>query len=479
MSTTYQTIETKSTFEEAYCETLALVASRGVYSDSRTGKGITELTNVSFSFKNPMALSLPSRLPSEKYTIGELEWYMSGSYDLEDAAKLSNVWTKCSDDGERVNSNYGALVFHERNSKGLTCFEHAVNCLASSASSKKAVIPIYAPEHSYLSKDNPCTMYLHFRIQGAELHCNAVMRSNDLFFGTPYDVRFFVFVQWMIMRALKVRGVEVTMGTYTHFSHSIHFYREKHEKISEILGRYGTVREAYEWARKTGFSEEAIAQKLKEDLSADTEVWTKVFEKFEGSFTSLADVEHAYMEKAWSKALESTCKKKKVGAVFVERVNSITEVELCSTFGGAMRSCEHCARDDAKDKYYGDDCPAVHSEMKGVVTILKRGIDPSKVKVYLTHGPCDACLKLLDLVGIKEVVYDEPYKTDLSHWPNINVRRLLLNNGNTGKPPEVDNRIAQLRADVAGKLDGPSLQETLLELSNGTVSCVVEIGQEF
>ena len=90
--------------------------------------------------------------------------------------------------------------------------------------------------------------------------------------------------------------------------------------------------------------------------------------------------------------------------------------------------CDHCARDD-KEKFYSDGCYSVHAEMRALFDMLKQGKctlhDMSRATVYVTHGPCDACCKMLNFAGCKHVIYDEDYKTDYTgHWPELKVEKL-------------------------------------------------------
>lgn len=375
---------------EAYVALIGKLTKHGRSSKTRKGKEIVELDNVMFTIKHPSALTLPARRPSKQYTLSELDWYISGSYKVSDAVKLSTFWNKCSDDGKTVNSNYGALLFHERNNKGQTQFEHALECLKTNPESKKAVMVIYRDDHAYISKDNPCTMYLHYRIVNGRLNATTFMRSNDIYFGLPYDIPFFVFVQFCLLQELNNFYTEsIVMGTYTHFCNTLHYYMEKEGSLLSSKNPYG------------GFN------------PSD---W------FGENYVKLSKVlrDRRAMSHAWKASEESTCSKKKVGAAVVDRRNREL---LHASSSVTSKPCATCYRDDPEDKWFGDECPSVHAEMVCVLNLHKQ-LEWEDVIFYVTHGPCDACLKLLAFVGVKEVVYDVPYKTNYRHWPNINVRQI-------------------------------------------------------
>ena len=80
------------------------------------------------------------------------------------------------------------------------------------------------------TKDEPCTIALQFRIRDNKLHCTGIMRSNDIWYGFPYDIAFFTELQMMMADEL---GVEY--GSYTHFVTSLHVYNKDLDKIIKII----------------------------------------------------------------------------------------------------------------------------------------------------------------------------------------------------------------------------------------------------
>jgi thymidylate synthase len=94
-----------------------------------------------------------------------------------------------------------------------------IELLKKDPSSRQAVININKAEDKKESKDIPCTIALQVFIRGGKLDMVAYMRSNDILWGTPYDVNAFCFIQEVLAFWLGV-GV----GTYTHCVGSIHAY---------------------------------------------------------------------------------------------------------------------------------------------------------------------------------------------------------------------------------------------------------------
>lgn len=396
---------TSENFNKMYQHLLSKLDSAGESSTTRKGVKITELFDEQFTILNPMKCLALCREPSLVYLEKEMAFYMSGSDKLSDAIVCSPFWKKCSDDGKTINSNYGKILFHDKNKKGFTQFEHALNCLENNPQSKKAVMVIYDKENAYISNDNPCTMFLKLRICKKNLlHMTAYMRSSDIYYGLPYDVPFFVFVQFCMAVHLGCK-----LGRYTHIAGSLHKYAYKEDALKK--------------AKEIGLSQIGNTNEYPQsDVDYISALFTKHFGKFFNRLYKEREQQWKFMNLAGLTAKEAKCLKKKVGAVLTAKNAFHEEAVVSVGFGGAQVACLTCVREIETDVYYGDECPSVHSEMRCIVAALEQGFkDFANATIYVTHGPCDACLKLCDFVGIKKVVYHIPYKTDYSHWPNIDV----------------------------------------------------------
>ena len=82
----------------------------------------------------------------------------------------------------------------------------------------------------YNTKDVTCTFILQFFIRNNKLDLIVNMRSNDLMFGTTYDVFMFTFLQELMAAEL---GIDV--GVYKHVANNMHIYMKDMPKINEIL----------------------------------------------------------------------------------------------------------------------------------------------------------------------------------------------------------------------------------------------------
>lgn len=384
------------------------IHKNGRHTVNRKGQGLYEMRNVTLVLDPEASTYCLGRNPSQEYLEKELDFYASGSRQLEDAVKMSKFWSKCSDDGKTINSNYGFLLFHDENKHGFTQFEHAINCLRNNPDSKKAVMTLYSKEHAYISNDNPCTLIINLYIQGDALNMQVIMRSNDLWYGLPYDLPFFRVVHYTALAMLKRTYPNLGLGYHIHQALNLHFYEWAFDKFRDCEKRF--TNENLDVAQPLVSCPQAAIQRL--TIGAFVQRFIGLFDWRNHNLN---------MNVAWEASKQSRCLKKKCGAVIISRG------EVIATGYGDRdgEACTECAR-DKKEVFYSDGCYSVHAEMRACIKALQNGFsDWSNAVVYVTHGPCDACLKLLNHLGVRKVIYDKPYKTDYKgHWPLIEVLSL-------------------------------------------------------
>lgn len=120
-------------------------------------------------------------------------------------------------------------------------------------------------------------------------------------------------------------------------------------------------------------------------------------------------------KKAWIEAEYSPCLKKKVGAVLYHPIHKGI---MARGFGGAEEPCMECVRKTRE--WSQDGCWSIHSELRAIFDFFRGGRefrkDLSKYIMFTTHGPCDQCLKYMNLFKIPAVIYDVDYHNDYSKW---------------------------------------------------------------
>ncbi|NPA47277.1 MAG: dCMP deaminase [Thermococci archaeon] len=107
-------------------------------------------------------------------------------------------------------------------------------------------------------------------------------------------------------------------------------------------------------------------------------------------------------------SLRATCPRLRVGAVAVK-----DGYILATGYNGAPRGMDHCI-DKGCIVVDGHCHRAVHAEQNVIAMAARKGISLEGATLYVTHFPCDTCLKLLINAGIKEIVYEEMYPNSVT-----------------------------------------------------------------
>lgn len=190
----------------------------------KSPNGTKELTNVLLHIKDVTDHVITDRDISLSYLCGELLWYMTGSNDVNFISKFAKKWSEITDDGETSNSAYGHILKYRH---GFDQVKTIIDLLKQDKNTRRAVINFNVPNPNVITtKDEICTVALQFLMRDDELHCTAIMRSNDVYTGMPYDIAFFVSLQKIIAHELNIK-----CGTYAHFVTSLHLYNSVEEKL--------------------------------------------------------------------------------------------------------------------------------------------------------------------------------------------------------------------------------------------------------
>lgn len=133
-------------------------------------------------------------------------------------------------------------------------------------------------------------------------------------------------------------------------------------------------------------------------------------------------------------ALRSTCLRRKVGAVAIDRDGYV----LATAYNGAPRHLSHCTSESCiriKNKIPSGQqlemCKAIHAEQN---LILRLGPKLKHATVYCTTCPCVTCTKLLIGADVDAICwktdYDNPYAKELmTEWCNSDLGIFKRENG--------------------------------------------------
>lgn len=186
--------------------------------DSRNGMTY-EISDLVFQL-GPDAIDIPlgvGRAPSLALAAAEAIQLCAGvgMPELTEAVS-SKVAMYVRDSDGTVHGNYGERVDMQ--------IVDVVDKLRADPNSRQAVIQIWdkyldSEHRTPMPRDIPCTVAIGFLVRGGRLNTSVVMRSNDAWLGTPYDV-----FQFRQLQRTIARQVGRDVGTYTHHAISMHLY---------------------------------------------------------------------------------------------------------------------------------------------------------------------------------------------------------------------------------------------------------------
>jgi len=240
------------TMNEVYHCVLLDLLERSEFTCSPRDMKIKENLFVNITLQNPRARLITSKIRKVNYgfATGEFLWYYAGKNDLATMLYYNKRMKDFSDDGLTLNSAYGHRIFTEKyykaESNGETIFETTqwlavVNTLLDDNDSRRAVITINQPKDvanaSMIgSKDVPCTLSLQFFIRKNRLHLHVLLRSNDVWWGLPYDVFSFTLLQEIMLKTLQTSGLKsLKLGEYHHSAGSIHLYERDWKTARNVV----------------------------------------------------------------------------------------------------------------------------------------------------------------------------------------------------------------------------------------------------
>jgi thymidylate synthase len=159
------------------------------FTEDRTGQKTIELLGASFLADQPSIFGTPS----EKYIDAEIDWYSSGSTNINDIhpdKEPPAAWMYAANIHGEINSNYGHLIW---SSKYHDQYQNVLDELINNPDSRRASMIYTRPsiwsEYDENGKnDFICTNSVTYYIRNDELQAVVQMRSNDVVFGYKNDI---------------------------------------------------------------------------------------------------------------------------------------------------------------------------------------------------------------------------------------------------------------------------------------------------
>lgn len=199
---------------------------------SRLGR-MRELLHCSLHLQDPKQRWVLSRRPAinPAFAIAEVVWILLGKND----SSFINFWNpalpKYAGSGQTYHGAYGHRL---RSHFGFDQIERAYNILDSKPESRQVVLQIWdsqsdLPLADGISRDAdiPCNLMSMLKVRSQKLEWLQVMRSNDIFLGTPHN-----FVQFTSLQEVISGWLEIEMGSFVLVSDSLHLYEKNFDQCT-------------------------------------------------------------------------------------------------------------------------------------------------------------------------------------------------------------------------------------------------------
>jgi len=194
---------------------------------SREGRGgrTLELLHVGLSLSSPINRWVSARTPpiNPAFSLVEAVWILAGRRD----SALPTFWNPALPRYAGAGSEFhGAYGWRLRNQFGLDQIDRAVSALRSNPDTRQVVLQIWDPRVDFpttagvpSAPDIPCNISSFLKIRGDRLEWLQVMRSNDVFLGTPHNI-----VQFTILQEIIAGRLGIAVGSYDVAIDSLHVY---------------------------------------------------------------------------------------------------------------------------------------------------------------------------------------------------------------------------------------------------------------
>ncbi len=213
---------------------------------SQGGRGgdTTECLHAALSLTNPLARWVSIRTPplNPAFPLVEVVWILSGRRD----AGMLTFWnSKLPEYVGTATELHGAYGWRLRKHFGIDQISRAVHALRADSASRQVVLQIWDPREDLptdlgapANRDIPCNTSSHLKVRGGQLEWLQVMRSNDLYRGTPYNL-----VQFTVLHELIAGWLDVELGHYDLVVDSLHVYADAAADVTRSVNSNDDLKE--------------------------------------------------------------------------------------------------------------------------------------------------------------------------------------------------------------------------------------------
>lgn len=254
----------------AYPRLLDCVLYQGRTSAPR-GKPVTEATEpVVWHLHNPWewSLPIPGRRINPHFALAEVVWMWSGKGGADFIVYYNKQIAQFLDQGiPYFNAAYGKRVRHAGYSElpfrqtpfprtngqipepvEVDQLNFVINKILSDPDTRQAVVSLWDPikDNFVTSNDHPCNNMVYFSNRDGKLNVTVVIRSNDLIWGTPYNM-----IQFVHLQALIAGTLDLEIGSFTVMCNNLHIYTNLYPEILAKVKKWRSSEGATELASYT------------------------------------------------------------------------------------------------------------------------------------------------------------------------------------------------------------------------------------
>ena len=193
-----------------------------------------EILHVAISISDPLQRWVTSRQPAinPAFALAEVVWIINGRHDLAFLEFWNKKLRNYVGPGPELHGAYG---YRLRRRFGLDQLMRAYQALKHKPETRQVVLQIWdsgvdmpKPDGTPVSKDIPCNVMSILKVRDKKLEWLQIIRSNDMFFGVPYNL-----VQFTSLQEIIAGWLGIKCGTYNQISDSLHVYERNEKDIRE------------------------------------------------------------------------------------------------------------------------------------------------------------------------------------------------------------------------------------------------------
>jgi hypothetical protein len=196
------------------------------------------------------ALLIPGRRINPFFALAEVIWMWSGKGGADFITYYNKSFSQFLDPGiPYFNAAYGKRVRHAGYKETpfreipyprtlgqipepveVDQLQFVIQKLQTDPDTRQAVVSLWDPikDNFVKSKDHPCNNMIYFYNRDGALHITVVIRSNDLIWGTPYNM-----IQFVHLQALIAGSLELEMGRFTVMCNNLHIYEDLYPEVRQ------------------------------------------------------------------------------------------------------------------------------------------------------------------------------------------------------------------------------------------------------